>query len=156
MATPRDNQSSHGAAERRRKSASTGSDAGGAKRRKVRRACDSCKARKRKCSGDQPCPLCVSQGLICTYVSPHGRQHDSQIANTRILESSPHTVVAVPQSQWPVETLPVVKPGNAFDTNDTSRAVSPNGEGLTPAGYQGPSSTFSVSLTHASVGGRGY
>jgi hypothetical protein len=39
----------------------------------------------------------------------------------------------------------VSRPGDAFNTNDTSRAASPDGEGITPAGYQGPTSTFSVS-----------
>ena len=30
----------------------------GAKRQKVTRACDSCKARKRRCTGELPCSLC--------------------------------------------------------------------------------------------------
>ncbi|KAH6866754.1 fungal-specific transcription factor domain-containing protein [Alternaria rosae] len=34
---------------------------------KVTRACDVCKARKSKCSGDQPCESCIRRGLTCQY-----------------------------------------------------------------------------------------
>lgn len=134
------------AARRRRESHEATSDVGDGKRRKVQRACDSCKSRKRKCSGEQPCPLCVSQGLICTYITPHGRHQAAQPTNHLAIDASRYSLGSDSQSQWPGQTVSVTRPGDAFNTNDTSRAASPDGEGITPAGYQGPTSTFSVSL----------
>ncbi|KAI4833711.1 hypothetical protein E4T44_09265, partial [Aureobasidium sp. EXF-8845] len=131
------------AVRRRRESLEAASDAGVGKRRKVQRACDSCKSRKRKCSGEQPCPLCVSQGLICTYISPHGRHQAPQAVDNLAIGVPSYHLSTNPHSQWPGETLSVSRPGDAFNTNDTSRAASPDGEGITPAGYQGPTSTFS-------------
>ncbi|RLV89931.1 Filamentous growth regulator 27 [Spathaspora sp. JA1] len=37
------------------------------KRQKVSTACDSCKRRKFKCTGQTPCDVCVKKGLDCTY-----------------------------------------------------------------------------------------
>ncbi|CAL1203533.1 unnamed protein product [Candida parapsilosis] len=37
------------------------------KRQKVSTACDSCKKRKFKCSGSNPCELCVRKGYDCSY-----------------------------------------------------------------------------------------
>lgn len=37
------------------------------KRQKVSTACDSCKKRKFKCSGENPCQLCTKKGLPCSY-----------------------------------------------------------------------------------------
>ncbi|KAI4756150.1 hypothetical protein E4T52_09029 [Aureobasidium sp. EXF-3400] len=130
-------------ARRRRESHEAASDAGNGKRRKVQRACDSCKSRKRKCSGEQPCPLCVSQGLICTYITPHGRHQALQPANGLTVGASNYNLGSDSHPPWPGETLSLSRPGDAFNTNDTSRAASPDGEGITPAGYQGPTSTFS-------------
>lgn len=43
------------------------------KRSKVTRACDSCKARKKACTGDIPCRFCVRIGMTCTYNVPYHR-----------------------------------------------------------------------------------
>ncbi|KAJ5630471.1 uncharacterized protein N7484_010571 [Penicillium longicatenatum] len=43
------------------------------KRSKVTRACDSCKARKKACTGDIPCRFCVRIGANCTYNVPYHR-----------------------------------------------------------------------------------
>ncbi|RAR11458.1 fungal specific transcription factor domain-containing protein [Stemphylium lycopersici] len=40
---------------------------------KVTRACDICKVRKIKCSGDQPCETCTRRGLRCLYEAVHTR-----------------------------------------------------------------------------------
>ncbi|KAG2734734.1 hypothetical protein G9P44_002740 [Scheffersomyces stipitis] len=37
------------------------------KRQKVSTACDSCKKRKFKCTGEKPCSVCVKKGVSCTY-----------------------------------------------------------------------------------------
>ncbi|KAJ5358936.1 uncharacterized protein N7496_011349 [Penicillium cataractarum] len=42
-------------------------------RRKVTRACDACKARKKACTGDIPCESCVRLELSCTYDVPYNR-----------------------------------------------------------------------------------
>ncbi|KEQ90329.1 hypothetical protein AUEXF2481DRAFT_84004 [Aureobasidium subglaciale EXF-2481] len=140
------NDSRDSTMRRRRESSATAPDAAAsAKRRKVQRACDNCKSRKRKCSGEQPCPLCVSQGLICTFVSPHGRQQELPHSSNFLLGASYPCLDPSAQSQWSAESVSARRPlaGYAPNTNETSRAASPNGEGITPAGYQGPTSTFS-------------
>lgn len=137
-------------ARRRHEDPRTFLDSGGGKRRKVQRACDGCKSRKRKCSGEQPCSLCVSQGLVCTYVTPHGRNQVDQAADTFLLDNPRHILAHSAQSQWADEPVSVLRPGRVSSTNETSRAGSPDGEGITPAGYQGPTSTFSVSLVTTS------
>ncbi|KAF2268015.1 hypothetical protein CC78DRAFT_455799 [Lojkania enalia] len=38
-----------------------------ATRKPVSKACDACRRRKIKCNGLQPCPVCVSSGLVCTF-----------------------------------------------------------------------------------------
>lgn len=40
---------------------------------KVTRACDLCKSKKSKCSGDQPCQTCSRRGLICQYKAAYFR-----------------------------------------------------------------------------------
>ncbi|CAD0085069.1 unnamed protein product [Aureobasidium mustum] len=59
--------------------------------------------------------------------------------------SAPVTQPAA-RSPWLGEPVSVLPSGGACETNDTSRAASPNGEGITPAGYQGPTSNFSFRL----------
>lgn len=43
------------------------------KARKITRACDFCKVRKSKCSGDQPCSKCVIKGRTCVYSAQYTR-----------------------------------------------------------------------------------
>jgi hypothetical protein len=40
---------------------------------KVTRACDICKGKKSKCSGDQPCATCSRRGLLCQYDAVYSR-----------------------------------------------------------------------------------
>ncbi|RJE20242.1 Transcription factor [Aspergillus sclerotialis] len=40
---------------------------------KVSRACDSCKAKKIRCSGTFPCQVCTRRSLPCSYVSKYSR-----------------------------------------------------------------------------------
>lgn len=58
---------------------------------KVTRACDLCKSKKSKCSGDQPCQTCNRRGLICQYKAayfrgrpPLPRQHTETTSNESI------------------------------------------------------------------------
>ncbi|KAL7814928.1 fungal-specific transcription factor domain-containing protein [Trichoderma aethiopicum] len=48
-------------------------DATPRKTRKVSRACDFCKFRKAKCTGDQPCAKCISRGRVCLYEARYTR-----------------------------------------------------------------------------------
>ncbi|KAL6862094.1 fungal-specific transcription factor domain-containing protein [Trichoderma novae-zelandiae] len=48
-------------------------DASSRKTRKVSRACDFCKSRKAKCTGDQPCAKCISRGRVCLYEAKYTR-----------------------------------------------------------------------------------
>ncbi|KAF2101647.1 hypothetical protein NA57DRAFT_33659 [Rhizodiscina lignyota] len=43
------------------------------KRRKITRACDACKARKKACTGKIPCATCVRNQTRCTYDSAYNR-----------------------------------------------------------------------------------
>ncbi|CAI6089727.1 unnamed protein product [Clonostachys chloroleuca] len=60
---------------RRRSSVSNDNfeDAPPTKTRKVSRACDFCKSRKAKCSGNQPCTKCVARGRTCLYNAKYTR-----------------------------------------------------------------------------------
>ncbi|ESZ94245.1 Zn(II)2Cys6 transcription factor [Sclerotinia borealis F-4128] len=40
---------------------------------RVSRACDRCKRKKTRCSGNQPCNLCSSAGLICEFTAAYRR-----------------------------------------------------------------------------------
>lgn len=42
-------------------------------RRVIAKACDACRRRKTRCSGQQPCPNCRSAKLACTYDAPRGQ-----------------------------------------------------------------------------------
>ncbi|KAI9651249.1 hypothetical protein NHQ30_001287 [Ciborinia camelliae] len=44
-----------------------------AERIRVSRACDRCKRKKTRCSGNQPCNLCTSAGLICDFTAAYRR-----------------------------------------------------------------------------------
>jgi hypothetical protein len=50
---------------------------------KVTRACDSCKAKKSKCSGEQPCTTCSRRGLNCQYESVYLRGRPPAPRQTR-------------------------------------------------------------------------
>lgn len=43
------------------------------KRRRVTRACDNCKSRKRRCDGEKPCAYCTEHRALCTYDAPYTR-----------------------------------------------------------------------------------
>lgn len=50
-----------------------GDDGRASKTRKVSRACDFCKSRKSKCSGEQPCSKCIAKGRTCLYNAKYTR-----------------------------------------------------------------------------------
>ncbi|RDW62390.1 hypothetical protein BP6252_11823 [Coleophoma cylindrospora] len=65
-------------------------------RKKVSRACDTCKSRKVRCSGTQPCTRCVTHSVRCEYIKEHRR---GKPLPQEIIESPSATPTLVPQSQ---------------------------------------------------------
>lgn len=126
------------------------------KRRRVTRACDYCKCRKRRCNGERPCAYCTEHRTQCTYDAPYTRGKNSYFlspavsnkADTQPASPSPHAV-----SRWPRTSLSQVNADISKDgdySGTQSRARSPvGGESAAPLGqqYLGPTSPFSVCLT---------
>ena len=46
---------------------------GSRKRQKVTRACDACKSKKKRCTGEQPCVPCLRARAKCTYEARYNR-----------------------------------------------------------------------------------
>jgi len=46
---------------------------GSRKRQKVTRACDGCKSKKKRCTGEQPCMPCLKVSSRCTYEAQYNR-----------------------------------------------------------------------------------
>nr|POE83366.1 putative transcriptional regulatory protein [Quercus suber] len=92
------------------------------KRQKVTRACDACKYRKRRCTGELPCSACWSNGVDCTYNAAYTRG--------RMVEPAPSA------------HAPSDQPGSALFG---LRAASPEAEESTTlyGQYLGPSSAYS-------------
>lgn len=69
-------------------------DPGPHKIRKVSRACDFCKSRKARCTGDIPCAKCLAKGRECTYNAKYTRGRPP-IPETRPRTSSTIAVSSV-------------------------------------------------------------
>lgn len=142
------------------------------KRRRVTRACDNCKSRKRRCNGEKPCAYCTEHRALCTYDAPYTRgkadnntspatsnvpaslRRPSQWPNTEdrpmgSRTSSNKDISITPRSKpsWPRNSLiTTVIEDDERTGAQSSRARSPiGGEGAAPMGqYLGPTSPFSV------------
>jgi hypothetical protein len=140
------------------------------KRRRVTRACDNCKSRKRRCNGEKPCAYCTEHRALCTYDAPYtrGKSDNVMVPVSRDEPTSPrglsrwphlarHSVASTNlptsshnSSPWPRSSL--IQPAVIASEDDeragaqSSRARSPiGGEGAAPMGqYLGPTSPFSV------------
>lgn len=66
----------------------TGPDA---KRRRITRACDLCKSRKRRCTGDVPCLSCIGSGARCTYLTSYNRGKTSAPPTSGLPTPAPST-----------------------------------------------------------------
>lgn len=62
---------------------------------KVTRACDICKSKKSKCSGEQPCDTCNRRGLLCQYEAIYLR---GKAPPPRRIESLDHTAALYPHT----------------------------------------------------------
>jgi hypothetical protein len=68
------------------------------KRRRVTRACDNCKSRKRRCNGEKPCAYCTEHRALCTYDAPYtrGKSDNVTVPVSRDEPTSPRGL-----SRWP-------------------------------------------------------
>lgn len=102
-------------------------------RQRVARACDPCKASKKRCDGNQPCDACGKKGNIesCHYTRgrrrhPLPRRTSFLSQNARLSHlnpsgsgSTPGASVLSPLSSWEVHGHSVASPGSAAsDEND--------------------------------------
>jgi len=147
------------------------------KRRRVTRACDNCKSRKRRCDGEKPCAYCTEHRALCTYDAPYTRgrpdlqtaalsDNTRQTSPRRLSRWRPHSdrnsvtlstnlsedTSSTPRtnSRWPQVPLDQTQNATVEDGAQSSRARSPiGGEGVAPMGqYLGPASPFSVGHFH--------
>jgi uncharacterized Zn finger protein (UPF0148 family) len=80
-------------------------------RQRVARACDACKASKKRCDGNQPCSACGRKGQVhsCRYTAPGRRQRTWSSQSTRLIS---------PQSSWDHNN----NNSNNSNTSDVSKA----------------------------------
>ncbi|CAO2647452.1 Nn.00g083740.m01.CDS01 [Neocucurbitaria sp. VM-36] len=88
---------------------------------KVTRACDTCKAKKAKCSGEQPCESCNRRGLQCQYEAAYSR---GKAPTPRRIERAsnlqPYVQEAGPDSQR-ISVAPVYPHQILSNASETSR-----------------------------------
>jgi hypothetical protein len=134
------------------------------KRRRVTRACDNCKSRKRRCNGEKPCAYCTEHRALCTYNAPYTRGRPDQQSTApsvsegaqqtsprRVSRWRPNSVTlsthlsedasSMPRtsSRWPQVSLDQAQTATMDDDErggvQSSRARSPvGGEGVAPMG----------------------
>lgn len=74
------------------------------KRRRVTRACDNCKSRKRRCNGEKPCAYCTEhREITCTYDAPYTRGKSDHNLSTASKDTSKSPLTNLPR--WPNQTI---------------------------------------------------
>jgi len=121
------------------------------KRRRITRACDNCKTRKRRCTGEKPCSYCVEHSAQCSYDLPYTRGKQTEPQSTSPANGSGYhadNFKRDTQPQWPRDMLvrtnvqPTISSGeNQHSGGLSSRARSPE---TSTGQYLGPTSAFSV------------
>lgn len=123
------------------------------KRRRVTRACDHCKSRKRRCNGEKPCAYCTDHRAQCTYDAPYTRGKTDARPSPKEADILLAGVSSPPNlARWPRTSLSQAPANDANNGDGTlsSRARSPaGGESAAPLGqqYLGPTSPFSVCVS---------
>ncbi|KXT06171.1 hypothetical protein AC578_1419 [Pseudocercospora eumusae] len=114
-----------------------------AKRQKVTRACDSCKSRKRRCTGELPCSACHANGTHCTYLASYTRGRLVQPQPSAHHDNSSTKLPIIPRQIAPEVRLEPVGLNNGAESNArTSRAASPEGGSTNLGQYLGPTSPY--------------
>lgn len=122
--------------ERRRKRRLVDPD----KRKRIAVACETCKKRKKKCNGSQPCKLCNSKGYACVYVQrvgPNDDVDDEDVAtsNATIDRRSSTATTATSDQIYPAAQHQYYE--NNIATTNTTTSSSPNTSA--PASISAPS-----------------
>ncbi|KAH6660317.1 fungal-specific transcription factor domain-containing protein [Truncatella angustata] len=128
------------------------------KRHRVSRACDRCKKRKIRCSGNQPCEVCIRDETSCIYAAPHnrGRRLLTPIANNSSLSAlssnTQHSLVTTTPTGIPIrnsqeQQLRLALNGDSglpgTITTETSTRVSPEPITDLQGHYVGPAAGVS-------------
>ncbi|KJX92950.1 fungal specific transcription factor domain-containing protein [Zymoseptoria brevis] len=114
------------------------------KRQKVTRSCDSCKARKRKCSGDIPCFVCRSTGATCTYKASYTRGklvHPTPAYSGTDTGNTARRAVPFTPTEAAASPLTTLNQGDSKNPGP-SRAASPEGGSTFAGQYLGPTSPY--------------
>ncbi|KEQ69647.1 hypothetical protein M436DRAFT_12701, partial [Aureobasidium namibiae CBS 147.97] len=110
------------------------------KRQKVTRACDGCKSKKKRCTGEQPCMPCLKLSSKCTYEAQYNRGTTPQ--ETR---ETPPLRIGIDRDVAQTPCLPayglfsdtidgVARPGSARQTPEIDEAI--DGQYLGPSSAQ--------------------
>ncbi|EME89730.1 uncharacterized protein MYCFIDRAFT_115267, partial [Pseudocercospora fijiensis CIRAD86] len=108
-------------------------------------ACDSCKSRKRRCSGELPCSACRTNGSHCTYLASYTRGRLVQpLPSAHHDTSSPALHTPIPRQQFapPLAFEPVAQHNGVESNARTSRAASPEAGSTNLGQYLGPTSPY--------------
>ncbi|KAK7050328.1 hypothetical protein R3P38DRAFT_3173545 [Favolaschia claudopus] len=122
-------------------------------RLRTAQACEKCRSRKAKCSGDHPsCARCVSRGLVCEYAK-EGRLRGNDKAKVRATSTASN---GSHSSQSPQNSPPSLA---AYPTADAKKSGGSRYTALSPRGdvKSEPLSTcLPLSLQSSSSNGRSY
>ena len=129
------------------------------KRRKVTRACDACKAKKKRCTGDIPCGPCKRHSTACIYeatysrgslVEPAPSDRRGNLATPGPLSTShpgSAQLHSAPRSGQPIgaDGLSTIEPqevtsNEVVDTGSSSRRLTPEPGDAIDGQYHGPTS----------------
>ncbi|UKZ71390.1 uncharacterized protein TrAtP1_012349 [Trichoderma atroviride] len=87
----------------------TSRDLRDSKRMRVTRACDRCKKRKIRCTGLQPCRLCIEANTNCTYDAAYTRGRHGAVVPRRSSRASPPSQPSQHSSQHERQTSDSVR-----------------------------------------------
>lgn len=102
-------------------------------RQKSKHACESCKLRKRKCDGNQPCYMCERYEYDCHYAAQSRRkrsrpdervepERNGSLEREQLQPKSPPSVSAIAEPQ--AESLPFLEANSALRFAQVVRSVS--------------------------------
>ncbi|KAJ6514359.1 fungal-specific transcription factor domain-containing protein [Mycena vitilis] len=98
-----------------------------AKQKRVQRACDMCRRKKRRCDGGDPCDHCAKHNFICTYITPTRPDPDQPSSSHTASGPSRAYVEALEARVKAAEALVAAQP---LSQNDAQRG--PGGDTRSP------------------------
>ncbi|KAI0906285.1 fungal-specific transcription factor domain-containing protein [Ustulina deusta] len=121
-------------------------------RKRVGRACDSCKRKKIRCNGRQPCFRCLRDQISCKYQTPYARgKRRASVRPNSMVDTGPTAPMQRPSqpqdSAWQGLTSPQhLQPGNPEAKGRSSRASLEPGEQDRQGHFVGASSGLTFLL----------